>query len=293
MIDQLIRGLDFNPQDPFDIKKDIFSKRLTKSSAGFHDKFVHDFYRHWILWTFDGEFDAATSYPIILSKIQNNQYGKYLADLSESDVGKLCGYFNKMIRDEVEHTTKFVEVIKSVYSESASAVVGDDVLSEKLVKCTENANSSDLIDFLCGFYNGECYVWVALYKFYKSTESTSKKNFLKTLLVEESQHNNNIYKFLKHIRQKNTISPECFVESMRKYRLCCLDFVKQQYSLSDTGTKKDKSIVQLVYDSEWHRDFNRLVIKKIYQVFGMLYPDITLEEFINMVNEHDEWLMAK
>lgn len=292
MINELINNTNFNPIDPFDIKTEIFSKSLKTLLPLVHDKFLTDFYREWLVYIFSGEFDATISYPKILDKMKDGTYAEYLSGLSVEEHTQLCNYFEKIIKEENEHTSYFLSFIKRIYGESLDSI-SDSVLNATKIYCINKAENTNLIHLLIAYYIGECYFWTCFYKIYKETVDSDKRMIFKKVLVEEAQHNNNIYKLVKQIKNKITINSSgisLFVGMCQDKRYFGLDFVKQNFKFTDSNTKKDHYMLKLVYDCEWQRNFNTIVIKKWYQLFEVLYPSISIEQFTKMINKNDgEW----
>jgi rubrerythrin len=109
----------------------------------------------------------------------------------------------------------------------------------------------------------------------------------KKILVEEAQHNNHHYKLMKKIKDKIEIDLSLIVDTCRDYRHFGLEFVKREFAIADANTKKDHYILDLIYNSQFHREFNQLAIKKYYQLIKILYPAISLDDFTVMVNHND------
>lgn len=283
MINQLIKESTFNPLDPFDIKKDIFPNKFKKMSG--YNKFLENFYRHWFLWSFNGEFESTIVYSGIIDRMKNGKYANYLSDFSANDLTHLYNYFTKMISEEVEHTDHFLNFINTIYGDS---VISDDMLESACKDAQYRVENTEFTELLLFYYIGECYLWVCFYQIYKKTVDPDSRKIFKKLLVEEAQHNNNHYKIMKKIKNKITVdSLSYFIDWSRRLRYFGMEFVKIEFKLNDNDTKKDHQILELIYNSQWHREFNQLLIKKWYQLSRILYPNISIEEFTVMINHND------
>jgi rubrerythrin len=286
MINQLIREMNFNPVDPFDIKKDIFPVKFKKIPN--YNSFLEDFYRSWLMFTFFGEFDTTIGYPELLKGIKNGKYNQYLSDFSSDEHAQLCNYFSEMIREENEHTEYLLNFVKTIYGDSVTEELSDEVLDLARTTALDQVENTDLVKMLVRYYAGECYLWTCFYQIYKQTHDPDKRKVFKKVLVEEAQHNNKIYKLVKRIKHNVTIDlMPWFIEFCQRYRYFGFIFVKDHFKLNDENTRKDHAIIELVYDTEWHAEFNQLLIKKCYQMFGILYPNISIEEFTNLVNQNN------
>jgi len=137
------------------------------------------------------------------------------------------------------------------------------------------------------YYIGECHLWTCFYQIYKETSDSHTSKIFKKILVEEAQHINHHYKLTKKIKDKISIDLSIIIEECRALRYFGLEFIKREFKIDDVNTKKDHYFLELVYDSQWHREFNQIVIKKWYQLFGILYPDISIDEFTNIVNQNN------
>ena len=286
MVDNLIDASSFDPLDPFDIRQEIFSDRFKNSSMVVYDEFLFDFYYKWLLNTYYNEIEATIAYPVILNNIKNNKYDQCTSSLTAEQLTTICGYFKKMVGQEIEHADHFLQLLNAVYGEEVvSKSINDRSLTVNTIAFRSRAESSNLIELMIRYYTGECYLWCTFYQVYRRTHALDRKRLFKKLLVEESQHNNSIYKFIKQIKNNVNLHPEYFVKVCRDQRYFGLDFVQSYFKLPDTNTTKDKVMLQLVYDSPWNKEFNALVIKKYYQLFELLYPHISIEEFTKMVNQ--------
>ena len=283
MIDQLINEINFNPVDPFALKTDLFSNKA-KNLISEYDQFLENFYRAWLIWTFSGEFHSTIVYPGIIDGIKNKKYEKYLSDLSVTEQEQLCEYFTKIANEETEHTDIFLSLIKKIYVNSDIEEISDDSLELSRKDAQNRVENTDLIELLFLYYIGECYLWTCFYQIYKKTSDSGIRDIFKKILVDEAQHNNNHYKLLKKIKNRITTDASCYIEWCRVMRYFGLDFVKKQFNLNNDRIKKDYYFIKIIYDSPWHKEFNQLVIKKWYQLFEILYPNISLDEFTIMIN---------
>jgi hypothetical protein len=287
MINQLINELTFNPLDPFFIKKDIFSKKAKRLLPSGYDKFIEKFYRNWLLWTFNGELESTIVYPGIIDGIKNKKYEKYFSDFSIDDRNFIIDNFNKIFEDEAAHTEHFLNLLKTIYGDSIAESISDNSLKLASIAAEHKVDNGDFVELLFFYYIGECYLWSCFYQIYKKTTDPDLCKIFKKILVEEAQHNNHHYKLMKKIKDKIKIDLSLIIDTCRDYRHFGLEFVKREFIIADANTKKDHYILELIYNSQFHREFNQLAIKKYYQLIKILYPDLSIDEFTAMVNHND------
>lgn len=287
MINQLINELTFNPLDPFFIKKDIFSKKSKRLLLSGHDKFIEKFYRNWLLWTFNGELESTIVYPGIIDGIKNKKYEKCFSDFSIDERSTIVDSFNKIFKEEAEHTEHFLNLLKTIYGDSIAESISDNALEVSNNAARDKVENGDFVELLLFYYIGECYLWACFYQIYKKTTDPHMAKVFKKILVEEAQHNNHHYKLMKKIKDKIEIDLSLIIDTCRDYRHFGLEFVKREFTIADANTKKDHYILDLIYNSQFHREFNQLAIKKYYQLIKILYPAISIDDFTVMVNHND------
>ena len=283
MINQLIKELTFNPINPYDLKEDIFSPKL-KTVIPDYDQFLENFYREWLLWIFDGEFEGKIVYPRIIDKIENGEYANYLSNLSVDEKTFMVDSLSKISKDEVEHAEYFLNFIKTIYGDSVTEAISSDiVLDLARTSALQKVENMDLIELLFLYYIGECHLWVCFYQIYKETTDPNKRSIFKKILGEESRHIDSHFKIIKKIKNKITTDSSCYIHWCRNLRYFGLQFVEREFNNVDSI--KEQYIRKLIYNSHWHKEFNQILIKKCYQLFEILYPDISIDEFTIIVNQ--------
>ena len=285
MINQLIKNQTFNPLDPFDIKKDLFSNKAKQRLD--YNNFLEKFYRNWLLWTFNGEFESTIIYPGIIDGIKNKKYEKYFVNLSVDEKTFMIDSFSKIFKDETEHTEHFLNFLKTIYGDSIAESTSNAALELTRRSALHKIENRDFIELLMFYYIGECHLWTCFYQIYKETTDSHTSKIFKKILVEEAQHSNHHYKLMKKIKDKINIDLSLIVDECRHLRYFGLEFIKREFKINDVDAKKDHYILELIYNSSWNREFNQIVIKKWYQLVRILYPTTSLDEFTAMINQHD------
>jgi len=265
-MNELISQLEFDPKNPFDLDTDIVP-----------DRFIQGFYNSYLLYCYTGEYQTTIMYPTILTNLKTKKYEQYIGSFNQEEREQLYQYFNKMIQDETEHTDHFLIMLNKINPQ----YIDLDLLKHESQSYVEN---TDLVKLLSFIYVGECYLWVSFFQIYKTSISTNKKCIFKKLLVEESQHNNNILKFLKKIKPMITLSKDEYIDVVKENRLMNLLYIQQQFKISDANSAAFKKVVQFVYNNAWHDKFNELLVKKTYQLSAVLFPEMSFEEFKVAVN---------
>jgi hypothetical protein len=47
----------------------------------------------------------------------------------------------------------------------------------------------------------------------------------------------------------------------------------------------------LVYNHSWHHEFNKIFLKKCFQLYKLFYSEMTFDEFFTMINKNElDWL---
>ncbi|CAB4133504.1 Rubrerythrin [uncultured Caudovirales phage] len=283
MIDELINQTSFDLSDPFDLRQDIFSPQFKKLNS--YNDFLKEFYLEFLVWAYNGEVQTTIAYPLILENIRKNNYKHYFDGISEEETITLSNYFVDMVKEEQEHSLHFFNILKNMYGEELIQVKSDS--PEKKLNLAESIEHNDFIKLLITYYTGECYLWTIFYKIYKQTHNENIRKVFKKLLVEEAQHNNKIYKLLKKISKNVQIDKTYFAEVCKSDRYFGLDFVKKKFVLADNNDKKTEKTLKLLYNNDWSRDFTTILTKKWYQLFEVLYPTISLEEFTKLIYQNN------
>jgi rubrerythrin len=288
---ELISQIEFDVNNPAAFEHSIFPDQLIKLTRHLDYDFATEFYSDYLVYCYNAEFIATIAYPLILKRIKEQQYEKYLHELTELDRQQVYQYFDQMIQDEQEHADYFFAILHKVNPALAHKITNTETLQANSLIHKHTVESTDLVQLLVTYYIGECYLWVSFYQIYKLTQDLDKKKIFKKLLVEEAQHNNNILKILKKIQPKISLTQEQFVSLANDSRLFGLAFTKNKFHLNAMNSIANQKIMQLIYNTSWHKQFNQIYLKKTYQLYQILYPESQFEQFQSAVNQHESaWL---
>ena len=269
--------------NPLYITQDIFSPKAKNLPN--YSTFIESFYPNWIALALLAELDATRMYPIVQDRIKNN---KYVVNTEyKEDVNLLVNQLSVMHDDEEEHSKVFENLLinsnkqKLFYS-------GDDI-----TKISMEHWDVSLVNTLTHYYIGESYLFVCFYKIYKSTTDANIKAQIKKLLIDESNHNTNIYKILKKIQPSVQLDKEYFLLRSKTFRYFNSFFVFDFFGMSDVPTPlsdRDKAILKTVYNNEWQKEFTRYYLKKLHKLIILFYPHISKNDLAKMIYEDEmEW----
>lgn len=260
----------------FNLKQDIFSPQF--KNLNLYEKF----YQEWVMSAYIAELDATTMYPIIQERIKNKVYD--LSYFSNIENQEIQNYLANMHADESEHADYFKSILYSIHGNTVQLPTEDSL--------EKGHWNNDMEKTLMYYYIGECHLWVSFYKLYLDTIDPEVKKSIKKLLVDESHHNNNIYKIFKKIQPTIRTDLNWFVGQVLNYRYFGFLNMKPKFGLYDLDNKKNQKMLEFIYNIPWQHHFNQLLIKKLYKAVGLLYPNISKKEFINMVYGQDgSWVV--
>jgi len=276
--------------NPLFLQNSIFSNKFKKSIGSKYNEFADDFFCNWVYHIYLSEQETTIAYPEILDNIKKGTYQKFLANIGSKENLAIHQYFEKMIEDENDHAIIFNQLLHNNFN----IIVTENEIQKLIDNVDYKFATSDLIKLLIDYYIGECYAWTGFYFIYKQTTDPDVKKLFHRLVVDETHHNNNIYKFLKIIKNNANFNNEFFVSNTKRLRFFGLQFVKDRLNLPDTNTKKDQWWNNLIYNYQWHWDFNRIFLKKCYQLYQLFNPEVTFEDFFNLINKNElDWLSCK
>lgn len=276
--------------NPFYLTKSIFSKKFEKILGPAYDQFVEEFYCRWLYDMQIGEFETTIVYPMILDNLKTEKYNNILKNISNSDKLLIYQYFIKMIIDENNHTNLVDNLLSDIYNTKISAETTARIVQDAQTL----VDSTNLVSLLIKYYVGECYLWTGFYLFYKQTNNAEIKKIFHTLVVDESHHNNNIYKFFKLIRNDIKFNNDEFISKVHNFKHLGFSFVTEKCKLPNTNTKKDRWWNELIYNHHWHHNFNKIFLKKCFQLYELFNPEVTFEDFFALMNKNElDWLPFK
>jgi rubrerythrin len=274
-------------QNPFFLKESIFSNRFKQVLNSSYNEFVEEFFYDWICFALKGEFETTIAYPKILHNLKSGKYNSIIKNLNPDNKQRLYQYFDNMIVDEQNHTNFIDKLLLDTYNKSVSKKTLN-LIAHDTKKLIENSN---LISLLIRYYVGECYLWTGFYLIYRQTENPEIKKLFHKLVVDESHHNNNIYKFFKLIKNNIDLDSTEFIKNTSNLKYFGISYTVKKLGLSNTNTKKDKWWNELVYNYEWQHNFNEIFLKKCFQLYEVLYPETTFKDFFESINKNElDWI---
>jgi len=124
------------------------------------------------------------------------------------------------------------------------------------------------------------------YMMYKNTTNPTKKLIMKELVKDESRHIVHFMKFL----QKAKLSPIekiIFQKIFLSWTKLRLNFEQKNFKDFLHLVLKDKSKLDttfdLAYNSEFHKNFKQTFLKKSWQFFNVVFPEVDQTQFEHMV----------
>ena len=281
----LINQLDFDPANPFDINQDPFCNFKPHS---FKHSFAIDLYRHHWEWVWEGELRTSLVYAEIAKNIRAGLYQTYLDDLSAQDIDIFCNYFEQSVAEEMVHHYDIQSLLEKIYGAESIAALDTKENKDRIKKeIINDVVSADLVSILIEYYVGECYHWCVFYNFYNQTTNAIKKDILHKFMTEEAEHHNNIYQLIKKIVNKINTPAEQIIGMTRLRKYFGFDYVTTRHNVNDVELlPRDQVWLALFCNNTWQRNFNDQVLKKIYRMYDLLHPGITLDQFKDMINHN-------
>lgn len=272
-----------NPFSTFRLVSDTFAQKYPTFQQKVHNDLLFSFF----VFTYYGEYDAIIMYPIILNKLKKGMFDEYFIGISENEKNAIISDFSSMIEEEHGHFKFIHDVLETYYKNYFPQITSESALKEKKEITLQDRSQMSLPTLLLKYYIGECYLWVCFYKFYNSMEDSEEREMMRTLLIEESRHNKTILKFTKKIKNNIDANVELYNDSIyflrffRHFEIVQMDNI---FKFVIEICKKNhgniiEQIINDVYDSDWHKEFKSLMIRKVYKIINLLYPHISIEEF--------------
>jgi len=273
----------------FNFHEPIFSNLLEQSLQQKYENFSFDFLSDWIYSTYLGEYETTIAYPKILDHFQTNFYNQQIC-LNEEERCQIAKYLNRMIEDENEHTLLLQQFLKQNFNKDVAYNTIEEI-EKNTITLVDNTNLSDL---LVRYYVGECYLWTSFYLIYRNIENIKLKNLFHQLVVDESHHNNNIYKIYKKLKNQIRFDQDNYLTEVTNLRYFGLKFVKNQFNLGDENSKKSQWWLKLIYSHQWQQRFNLIFLKKTYKLYELFYSDSNFDDYTKIINKNESsWNLSK
>ena len=285
----LIGQCEFPSENPFELRENIFPVLNSIATPTMTKIFEKACYGSWLIFGFNGESQVSIFYDSILQKLQDGSLDNYYGHLMLEDRQQIENNFKSIIQDEIKHREIFKSIIEKMDSDKT------DYRPEYYnPECKEYADSEwklwdsyVLMDFLCPIVTGESYLLAAFVLFYKYTENLSKREIFKEFIQDESKHVAHFMNFMKKAKvpsnQRSRFHNLFLVETKRK-----MHFEKNKFEDFLNSIVKDLSkkqeITEVAYNTEFHRTFRKIFLKKSWQFYNIVFPNIdqdTFEQYLN------------
>lgn len=294
---ELIDQCEFRTNNPFDIENGLFPALTKIIPTETVQHFESELLKTWLAFGFKGE----TLVSVVYDKISNELYktSGYFDHLSEDDIKQLQANFASVIDDEIRHRDMFIKIMDRFengsveydaehydpYNTNFKDYVYDYMDSGVLGVKEVDPN---LLDILSVIIPGENYLLATFNFFYKSTSNPKKQEIFKSFLQDEARH---IAHFMNLVKQAQIPQEH---KDRAKHRILQHIFDNSNFELiklvqylkeSEDNTQKQDVILNLVYKDERHKHFKEAYLKKCYQFYNILYPEISEEQFKNQLNQ--------
>jgi len=119
---------------------------------------------------------------------------------------------------------------------------------------------------------------------YKTCQNQQTAKMFHRLLVDESHHNNNIFKIYQKLHGSIKIEQDNYINQVTELRYFGLGFVKNFFALDNGTSKKSKWFLDLIYDHGWHQQFNLIFLKKTFKLYALFYPNSDFDNYYQLIN---------
>lgn len=280
----LIDQSQFPKENPFELRENIFPVLNSIATPTMTKIFEKACYNSWLIFGFNGESQVSIFYDSILQKLQNGYLDNYYQHLLPQDRQQIQDSFASIIQDEVRHREIFKSIIEKM------DVDKKDYRPEYFnPDCREYADSEwklwdsyTLMDFLCPIVTGESYLLAAFVLFYKYTTNTTKREIFKEFIQDESRHIAHFMNFMKKAQIAKNEQPRfhtLFLSEVAQK----MNFEQEKFedflnTLVKDTTKKQE-VAKIAYSTEFHRTFSKIFLKKSWQFYNIVFPDVDQDLF--------------
>lgn len=279
---ELIDQCDFPKENPLELEEDIFVNLNSSLSPPLVKLITKKVYSDWLAYIFSSESEGIIFYRIMKDEISNLK--EYYGHLPYEDIDQFDKSFEKIISDENKHRSMFLLFIKKIglSSKIYKPEFYDPLVQEMIDTQFENWKKGTFIGALTQFITGECYFMTTFYTIYKNTLNPLKKQIFKELVKDESRHLVHFMKFLKKAKIPEHEKP-IFHKLFINYALSQINFEQQNFknvlsSLIKNETEKNL-YYNLAYDTDFHHSFKKLFLKKSWQFYNVVFPDINQDMY--------------
>jgi rubrerythrin len=279
-----------NLSNPLSLKESIFSDDLKKYFGDEFSQFEKNFFAELVNYLYVGEYQATLVYSLISENIKNKNYLSDINTIGLDHITTLQHFLQEMSEEERGHSLLLEDFL--------SKKINFNITKERKQYLEdfskEFVDRYPLLDVLLFYHLGECNFWTCLYLIYKHTQDEDIKKFFHKLLIDESKHFHNIFRFFKLAKNNIKINESNFLYVCNVFKFCNLEYIISLFQLPNNNSEKDIFFNKLVYNQEWQKAFNEIFMKKSFKTYNLLFPAETFESYFNKVNgSHSEWLYLK
>jgi len=285
---ELIDQCDFKVQNPFDLYVDLYDSLTEVLPSSLVKLLTKKVYDDWLVYIFSCESEGSIFYGTIIDKIKNGYLSSYYGHLSNSEIEQFEHSFLQIINDELKHRSIFLEFMQKIGLDKKlyKPEYYDPTVQELIDSQTNIWNELTFLELFTNVITGECYFMTTFYMMYKNTTNPTKKLIMKELVKDESRHIVHFMKFL----QKAKLSPIekiIFQKIFLSWTKLRLNFEQKNFKDFLHLVLKDKSKLDttfdLAYKSEFHKNFKQTFLKKSWQFFNVVFPEVDQTQFEHMV----------
>ena len=308
----LIDQCQFSDEDPFEINQNLFPNLKSLLPASIIKRIESECYATWLNWAFEGESSVSVVYQIIQNQISNNLVN-YFSHLDTKEKQQVEDYFSNIINEEREHRIIFKNMIEKLQLPADINYRPEFFDPDSPVFNSYWNNQYNKVGFLSALgiaVIGESYLLACFLLFYKQSSNKLKKQIFKQFLTEESQH---IAHFLNLIRRGKYSEDDkdrlhhSFLQTVQQkinFEIATVNTIYAKLQKGFTTKIADKGnhflilnnvekFNQIAYSGELHESFKELFLRRSYQFYHAVFPDVTEDEFLQLVaNYHSDVLIG-
>jgi rubrerythrin len=257
----------------------IFSNRAINSIEKKYDQFENTFICRWLYDIYLGEYETTLAYPILRNNFEQNYYQNI--DLTDENKKLIGQYFDRMIHDETVHSQLLLDLLKNNFNKD---VLPHDLITIKK-QTLDRLRDYSLTQLLTRYYVGECCLWTGFYLLYKNCSDNQTAKIFHRLVVDESHHNNNIFKIYQKLFSSVELENNSYISYVTELRYFGLGFVKSFFKLNDETSKNSRWVLNLIYNHDWQSQFNLIFLKKTFKLYSLFNPESDFDSYCRIINK--------
>ena len=280
----LIDRCEFAAENPFELKENLFPVLNDIGSTSITKLFEKNCYNSWLVFGFNGESKVSVFYDTILQKLSNGDLNKYYGHLEQHELDKIKNDFKEIIQDEIRHRDIFSAIIDKIDIKPEN--YNPDYYNPQCQEFVQGENNywlhGTLFDFLADIVSGESYLLAAFVLFYRYTNNPIKKQIFKEFIQEESKHIAHFMNFMKKAKIDPFEIPSFQYQfqtwASQRSKFESANFESFLDKLVKEKNKKEQ-IANKSYDTEFHKTFSKMFIKKSLQFYNIVCPEVDQNEY--------------